>query len=62
VHVRYKKGSQSGNQLSIILTQKTERYPKEANMEVSHITIGDFFLILAIRDSVSVGKRPARAF
>jgi len=56
------KGSQSGNQLSIILTKKTERYLKEANMDVSRITIGNFYLILSIRDSVSVGKRPARGF
>jgi len=62
VHVRYKKGSQSGYQLCIILTEKTERYLKEADMEVSHITIGDFYLVVPIRDSVSVGKRPARGF
>jgi hypothetical protein len=62
MHVRYKKGSQSGNQLPIILTKKTERYLKEANLEVSHITIGDFNLILSIRDSVSVEKDHQEAF
>lgn len=53
---RYKKGSQSSNQLSTILKKKTEKYLKEANLEVSHVTIGDFYLILLIRDSVSMGK------